>query len=168
MAIKQFVAIDQMTIWDVVLNTYGTVNDVVRLMQDNDFPNANTYPVKGQVFLFDDTLIENQNNIQSNLSTKKFSTRDRTSTNEENMIKYEADYQIDYTSNADGTTVIVLTDLAGLNARIVSVEKEIKPLEKEGVGWSWNANSNTLTLLNGNTVDNGQTLFILYSIIKTN
>lgn len=162
MAIQTFISSDNSTIWDTVLNTYGTVDDIVKLMQDNDFPNVNTYPVNGQVFQFDDTLVVNQNNLQTNLSNQKFATRDRTSTNDENMVKYEQATGINYTSNADGTTSISILELIG--SRIVQIEKEIKPLET--TEWTFNPNSGTITLV-GNTLDNEQTLFIIYAKIIT-
>lgn len=156
-----FVAVDSSTIWDVVNNTYGGVDNIVKLMQDNGFPNINTYPEKGQNFIFDDTLVENQNNLQSNLSTTKFATRERQSTNETNMKYYEQILNAEYTSNADGTTTVSLPGLIG--TRIIQIEREIQPMMD--ADWGWNSTSGTLTLLNGQTVDNSQTLHILYSVI---
>lgn len=65
--IKPFYAADNSTIYDVCLNTYGTVNLLVKLMQDNGFPNVNTYPVAEQVFLYDDELVENQALMQTDI-----------------------------------------------------------------------------------------------------
>jgi hypothetical protein len=161
MAIKNFQAIDKSTIWDVVLNTYGSVDQIVKIMQDNSFPNVNTYPINGQQFQFDDTLVENQNNLQSNLSNSKFSTRDRTTTNDSMAVKYEQIHETDYTSNADGTTIISLPDEIG--NRLVFIEKEIRPIEL--INWSWNQSSGILTLLNGTTIDNGQVLFMIFATL---
>lgn len=165
MAIVSFTAVDQSTIWDVLNNTYGTPDDIVKLMMDNNFPNINTYPVKGQIFNFDDTIVENQNNLQSNLSQTKFATRQRTTTNESNMIYYEQTLEAEYTSNEDGTTVVNLVGSVPIGARILWVEKEIAPIKS--ANYSFNATSTILTLSGGATVDNGQTLYILYAIIKT-
>jgi len=159
MAIKTFNAISNSTIWDIVNNTYGTVDDIVKLMRDNGFDNVNKYPDNGEQFIFDDTLIVNQNVLQSNLSAKKFATRDRQSTNEENMKYYEQDLATEFTSNVDGLTSISLLELQGM--RVVQCEKEIKPLQSSE--WSFNSVSGTITLLGGTTLDNGQTLFILYA-----
>lgn len=163
MAIQQFTSSAQSTIWDVVLNTYGSVDQVVKLMQDNGFLNVNTYPKNGTVFNFDDTLVENQNNLQSNLATSKFATRDRTNTNDANMVKYEADYQTEYVSNQNGTTVVTVPDLVGM--RVVALILEIKPVVS--ANWSWNPSAGILTLLNGVTIDDEQTLFILYADLIT-
>lgn len=165
MAIKTFVAVDQSTIWDVVNNTYGSVNFIVKLMQDNNFPNVNTYPKNGQQFIYDDTLVLNQNTQQVNSSNRKFATRNRTSTNSNNMIRYETVLSTEYTSNADGTTLVVLPSLALIGARLISVEKEIQPIK--AANFSWNTTSGQLSLLNGTTVDADQTLFILYAITIT-
>jgi hypothetical protein len=59
---KEFVAISNSTIYDVCLNTYGTLNLLAKLMNDNNFPGVDTYPTVGQVFLYDDNLV----NVQSN------------------------------------------------------------------------------------------------------
>ena len=59
---KQFVAVSNSTIYDVCLNTYGTLNLLAKLMVDNNFPGVNAYPFGGQVFLYDDNLV----NVQSN------------------------------------------------------------------------------------------------------
>lgn len=58
----QFTAVSNSTIYDVCLNTYGTLNLLVKLMDDNDFEGVNTYPSNGQIFLFDENLV----NVQSN------------------------------------------------------------------------------------------------------
>lgn len=55
--IREFVACEMSTIWDVCLNTYGTLNYIVKLMVDNNFAGVNSYPVAGQVFLYDDSLV---------------------------------------------------------------------------------------------------------------
>lgn len=65
--IKEFAAADNSTIYDVCLNTYGTLDLLVKLMQDNGFANVNQYPVAGQVFLYDDELVENQAQMQANI-----------------------------------------------------------------------------------------------------
>jgi len=59
---KEFVAISNSTIDDVCLNTYGTLNLLAKLMNDNNFPGVDAYPTVGQVFLYDDNLV----NVQSN------------------------------------------------------------------------------------------------------
>lgn len=55
-----FTAISNSTIYDVCLNTYGTLNLLVKLMVDNDFPGVNEYPANGQEFIFDESLVANQ------------------------------------------------------------------------------------------------------------
>lgn len=55
--IKEFRAVDMSTIYDVCLNTYGNLDFLVKLMTDNDFEGVNSYPVAGQIFLYDDTLV---------------------------------------------------------------------------------------------------------------
>jgi len=59
---REFVAIDGSTIYDVCLNTYGTLNRLGKLMDDNNHPGVDTYPTAGQIFLYDENLV----NIQTN------------------------------------------------------------------------------------------------------
>lgn len=165
MAIVQFTAIENSTIWDVVMNTYGSVDNVVKLMRDNDYDNINLYPTLGEVFNFDDTLVQDQNNIQSNLSSYKFATRDRTSTNEDNMIKFEKVFDTEYTSNSDGTTVIPLSSVIPVGARIIQIEIETKPLKN--AEYAFNPSTVVVSLQAGRTLDNGQTAFIIYAVLIT-
>lgn len=53
----EFKAVDMSTIYDVCLNTYGTLNYLVKLMVDNDFNGVNEYPTAGQIFVYDETLV---------------------------------------------------------------------------------------------------------------
>jgi hypothetical protein len=80
------------------------------------------------------------------------------------MIRYEQNLEIEYVSNADGTTVISIPSLIGA-LRIVYMEKEIQPVSK--ADYSFNSSSGVITLLNGKTVDAGQTLYIIYAILIT-
>ena len=113
---------------------------------------------------FDDTLVEDQKKVQTNLSSLKFATRDRTVTNETHMVKYEQNFETEFLSNMDGTTIIPLTD-PPVGARIIYVEKEIAPIKN--VDYVYNSTSKVLTLLNGNTLDFGQRLFIIYAVTIT-
>jgi hypothetical protein len=63
---KQFVAISSSTIYDVCLNTYGTLNRLAKLMDDNNHPGVDVYPVAGQVFLYDENLVNVQTNQNLN------------------------------------------------------------------------------------------------------
>jgi hypothetical protein len=171
MALVPFTAVDKSTIWDVVLNTYGSVDEIVKIMVDNDYPNVNTYPKNGQIFFFDDTLVENQNNLQSDLSPKKFATAGGVEgvispdNNTDMGILYSEAFDAEYKSNADGTAAINLAGIIPIGAKIIQIEKEIRPIE--AVNYLWNPASAFLTLLNGITVDNNQTLFILYKVLQT-
>jgi PKD repeat protein len=159
--IQEFRAVDQSTIWDVCNNTYGTADLIVKLMTDNGFPNINTYPENGQLFLYDDTLVVNQNLKQTNAGLLKYATRERTTTNEENMKYYEQILEDQYMASADGETVIVRPALIG--NRIVQIEKEIKPLYD--ADFLFNPASGSIALQGGLTLDAGQTLFIIYAVI---
>lgn len=170
MGVTRFTAVDNSTIWDVCLNTYGSVNEIVKLMTDNGYENVNTYPRAGQIFFFDDTLVENQNNLQTDLASSKFATMGGVggtiAPNDNTMgIFYSEAFEAEYVSNSDGVTGINLAGIIPVGAKMVQIEKEIKPISTND--YLWNPSSVFLTLLNGVTVDNGQTLFIIYKVIQT-
>lgn len=52
-----FIAGEGSTILDVCLNTYGTLDYLVKLMVDNNHPSVNDRPVKGTAYVFDETLV---------------------------------------------------------------------------------------------------------------
>lgn len=64
---KKFIAIEGSTIWDVCLNTYGTLDLIVKLMTDNNFPGVNEYPKAGQVFLYDESLVVGVGNTKQDI-----------------------------------------------------------------------------------------------------
>ena len=62
-----FTAVSNCTIYDVCLNTYGTLDLLTKLMSDNNFGSVNNYPANGQQFKFDETLVANQAVQQLNI-----------------------------------------------------------------------------------------------------
>lgn len=58
----QFNAVENSSIWDVCLNTYGTLNYLVKLMVDNNHAGVNIYPNSGQIYLYEQELVENLDN----------------------------------------------------------------------------------------------------------
>jgi hypothetical protein len=59
---SEFIAVANSTIYDVCLNTYGTLNHLGKLMDDNDFSGVMDVVAAGDVFLFDENLV----NVQAN------------------------------------------------------------------------------------------------------
>lgn len=80
---KTFIAVSNSTIYDVCLNTYGTLDYLVKLMVDNNHDGVDLYPENGQEYLYDDTLInkisstitKNNYNNSANLAQIKFATK---------------------------------------------------------------------------------------------
>lgn len=66
--IRTYKAVDGQNIYDVCLMTYGTLDQLPKLLSDNLFPGVNNYPFSGQVFTYDDTLVYNQNVSISNVN----------------------------------------------------------------------------------------------------
>lgn len=174
------------SIYDVCLQTYGSLDFVFKLMQDNAFTGLDTTVSSGQPFTWDSTLVVNQQLYQQNISNSVLYATDVSAlgsvfyvVNGGNSVivpptsspftpsptkKTQMVLATSYTSNADGTTVINPVDINGnplTGLDIVQIEKEIKPLK--AAQYVWNNALNTLTLIGGVTVDLGETLFILYS-----
>ena len=62
-----FTAISGSTIYDVCLNTYGSLDFLTKLMIDNNFGSIDNYPENGQQFMFDETLVVNKTVQQINI-----------------------------------------------------------------------------------------------------
>lgn len=72
---RSFTVISNCTVYDVCLNTYGTLNLLVKLMDDNNFPGVDYYPENGDIFVFDETLINNEQIYeQASLAGVKYAT----------------------------------------------------------------------------------------------
>lgn len=66
--IQTYYSLNNQTIYDVCLMTYGTIDNLFKLIQDNNFGSVNNYPFQGQPFAWDDTLVFNQQVFLSNKS----------------------------------------------------------------------------------------------------
>lgn len=66
--IQTYSALQNQTIYDVCLMTYGSFDNLFKLIQDNNFGSVNNYPYQGQSFLWDDTLVFNEQVFISNQS----------------------------------------------------------------------------------------------------
>jgi hypothetical protein len=161
-----------------------------KLLQDNAIDSIDVIPYSGQVFTYDDTLVIDQGvNQQFTQAGIKYATNLGGSgllipivngrpplvklpipRNPPSQLQdmYSVTYSTSFTSSQDGTVIVTPVDkngnsMAGYN--IVQIELEIKPLEASQ--FSWNVAQGILTLLDGTTVDDGQTLFIIYSQMVT-
>ena len=80
---KTFTAISNSTIYDVCLNTYGTLDYLVKLMVDNNHAGVDVFPTNGQIFVYDETLVNKiftsnapqVGQISGILSPTKYATR---------------------------------------------------------------------------------------------
>lgn len=140
-------------------------------MIDNEFDNINLYPLGGQVFQFDETIISN-----NNISNKNYATANVISgalfsppfviPSTINYINDDDMYATSFTAYGDDpTSVIYLTDdngnsLAGFD--VIQIEHEIKPYKNSE--WQWEKLSGKLTLVN--PINKDETLFILYQKSK--
>lgn len=184
---KTFAAIAGQSIYDVCLQTYGNLALIYKLIEDNGIDGLNMDVYSGQKFVWDETLVDNEQiNSQFAASGVYYSTtvdaggsvffvdtvQGGTIINPNptppvpppaQVSQYSITYSTSYTSATDGVTTLTPLDINGhdlIGADIVQIEKEIKPMVN--TDWSWNKVTGVLTLLNGNTVDEGMTLFIIY------
>jgi len=188
-----YTAIAGQSIYDVCLQTYGSLDFLFKLMQDNSIAGLNVDVLSGQKFVWDETLVVNQQlNSAFAASGINYATSSSTlgsvffvETIQGGQIiqpnptptggsggggggAYSITLGTSFTSNVDNATVITPLDINGntlVGVDIVQIEKETKPMV--AADYSWNKVTGVLTLLNGNTCDQGMTLFILYSKIIT-
>ncbi|MGI9190926.1 MAG: hypothetical protein ACR2IL_02315 [Chitinophagaceae bacterium] len=62
MAQKIFVAVDNSSLFDIALNTYGSLDFIGKLIEDNPGNGLNLYPTAGTQFVWDDSLQISQTN----------------------------------------------------------------------------------------------------------
>jgi hypothetical protein len=181
-------AIAGQSIYDVCLQTYGSLDYLYKLMQDNGIEGLDEQIYSRQEFVWDDSLVVNQLINAAFSATNQLYSTDMTSlgnvyfvTQQSPIIGipnvpsapyvppvaagiYTVILSTSFTSNQDGTTQVTPLDINSNNLigyDIVQVEREIKPLFN--TDWSWNKATGVLSLLNGKTIDAGESLFILYS-----
>lgn len=189
--LKNYSAVNGQSIFDVCLNTYGTLDRLIKQLVDSGgTQGVNDVPVSGQVYVYDDDLVADQSVNQAYLLTGvRYATVNGNNGQTYYIINQNPVVPVpgpgnpgapvtppnpatmltqvsgtSFTSGADGTTVITPFDKDGnsmIGCDIVQIEKEIKPIIN--ANWVWNKTSGILTLTNGETVDNEQTLFIIYS-----
>jgi len=188
--LQKFEAIQGQSIFDVCLNCYGTLDLMYKFLQDNGIDSVNVTPYSRQQFIYDDSLVIDQGiNQQFTQGGFKYSTdisgqgqiffkvngrpplvKLPIPHNPPSKINemYPDVNNTSYTSNSNNVVLITPQDkdgnsMAGVD--IVQIEKEIKPLLASQ--WSWNKAQGILTLINGTTVDNGESLFIIYKKMVT-
>ena len=180
---SQFNAIYGQSIWDVILNTYGSFDNSVKMIKDNSLSSINIVPSTQQPFIWDSNLNAdvaiNDNNIfatspvangnvlsvvQGSSSAAGNNTNyvQPSNPNYNTMIKYEQSIEVQYVAGG-GETNVTISDLIG--NRIVQITREIKPMLVADFGF--NANTGTITFNNGISLNNGETLFIIYAKVLT-
>ena len=165
---SQYKAIYGQSIWDVILNTYGSFDTSVKMLSDNNLPNINIVPSPQQSFTWDNTLTSDQSisvlstniiystspiangNILSVVQGVSGAAGNNTNyvqpsnPNYATMIKYEQNIEVQYVASG-GETNVTISDLIG--NRIVQITREIKPMLFGDYGF--NANSGQITFNNG-------------------
>jgi hypothetical protein len=161
-----------------------------KLLQDNGILNIDQPVLSRQVFTWDETLVEDQQlNASFAASGTIYATDISNYGNVYSVVQrnggqpvspppgqpytppspsnnYQMVLSTFYTSGADGTTSMTLTDVNSnpiIGYQILQIEDEIRPLKPSQ--FTFNPANAQLVLLGGLALDAGQTLFILYYII---
>jgi hypothetical protein len=148
---------------DICLNTYGTLDNYIQLLNDNGLT-PNDIPYTGLLLTWNETAVRDQT-IQQLLTQNKtiyctlYGLGAQLQAPTQTIHMYKESRATSYTASTDGETVITLTELQG--NEVVQIEKEIKPL-KTG-DYVFDPVTGNLTLI-GMSLATGETLFIIYSV----
>ena len=146
---------------DVCINTYGSMDNYIKLLVDNGLE-PNEVPYSGQQVQWDNLLVSNQS-IQSLTASNNIVYATLFGANNQNNIPMPQQYSdtrnVSYTASADGENNITITELQG--NQIVQIEREVKPLLN--TEFSFNSATGVITLTNG--LANGETLFVIYKVL---
>jgi len=63
---NSYYAVNGQSLYDICLNTYGTLDYIVKLMLDNNISGLGYVPLSGQQFIYDSTLVDDQQITQLN------------------------------------------------------------------------------------------------------
>lgn len=158
---------------NVVLNTYGTLDKYVQLLNDNNL-DPEVPPVSGQQIIWDETQIVNQNTSNSIIRNKIILSTlagiDANATNPPlnpippTVAQSYKPFGISYTATTDNETVITVLDIQGAES-IVQIEKELKPLKLSD--YVANLVTGVITLVGGKKLALGESLFIIYNKLVT-
>lgn len=186
-------AIAGQSIYDVCLQTYGSLNYLFKLMQDNNIQGLDELVSSRQPFVWDDTLVVDQlvnaafaatntrystdmaglGNVYWVVNQEPINSVPNSSptpfTPQTPQTGYSVTLATTWTSPADSVTVITPLDINGntlVGCDVIQVEMEIKPLVPEGqpgAQWVWNKLTGVLTLINNTYADQGVLVSILYT-----
>ena len=181
----QFNSISGQSIWDICLNTYGCLDYMAKLLQDNGIDNIDTTLPVSKTWFWDETLSSDQalNQVQANANII-YATSATIEGNVLFIIKSNGQNQYNnpqiitpITPNSNnmyqktsetqyiatgGETTVTLTPLIG--ATITLIVREVQPLKTSE--YSFDATTGTITLT-GNAMNESETLYIIYNQMIT-
>jgi hypothetical protein len=147
---------------DVCLNTYGSMDLYIKFLNDNALE-PNSLPYSGEPVQWDNALTNNQTTstlIRNNSIIFCTLTGYGVPVQQNPTMSLYNDVQpqVSYTASTSGETIATITALQGNS--IIQVIKEIKPLKP--AQYSFNSLTGTITLLGGESLAHGETLFVTY------
>lgn len=166
---------------DVCLNTYGTLDDYVKLLEDNNVT-PDSAPYSNEALNWDDSLVVDQTiyqkttgsgvvyatnfGINNNNYFQVLGTENPTilTVNPAPIIPaggtsmYIKPMSLFYTAPSS-ESVITIVDLQGMN--ILQIEREIKPLKN--TEFIFNSTTGVIEFVGIDPLAEGETLFILYT-----
>jgi hypothetical protein len=167
------------SILDICLQTYGSLDYLSKLIQDNGLDNINVVPFSGQIFAWDESItdkkLQNGNIIFATGALKNGNVLSIVETSlqgggisipnyyqppnpVEPLLKYQKTLEVQYIAGG-GETILVLTDLIG--AEIVQITRETQPLRTNEFGFNPNLGKFTFV----NPLTQSETLYIIYTVV---
>lgn len=151
---------------DVCLNTYGSLDDYVKLLNDNNLE-PNLLPYSGQPVQWNETLIADQITLTTLVSNNIIYATLLGYGNPPQVnpiiTMYVDPISVSYTATTDGETVVTIPELQGTT--IVAITKEIKQLLPNQ--FVFNPRVGTI-ILTDSALATGESLFVLSKITVKN
>lgn len=177
-----FTGYNGQSLFDVCMNTYGSLDFMYKLLIDSDVANIDVTVKSQDRFLWDQTqVIDAEVEQTTTLSGIIFATAAGQNGNTfyitigsdgvrppvtdyappnnstPQPMQYETNGNGSYTATVDGERIITLIDLIGWD--MLQIEKEIKPLKSSE--YNWNKVTGQLTLDVDHAMAAGETLYFL-------
>ena len=163
---QQFNCVYGSSFSDVCLNTYGSLDYYVKMLNDNNLE-PNFMPDSGQPVQWDNSLVKDQVSLTTLVANNTIYATLWGYGNPPQVnpviTMYVEPINFNYTATVAGETVITIPELQGLN--VVTITHEIKQLLPSQ--YVFNSKLGTITLLNGLSMAPGETMFVLSTKTRT-
>ena len=163
---RQFNCVSGSSFTDVCLNTYASLDNYVKMLNDNGV-SPDDIPHSGQQMQWDETIVVDS--TVETITTKNniiFATLNGYISPEQinpSMSTYKDARSISYAAtNPAGETLITITALQG--CEIVQIEKEIKPLRSDEFTFNQLTGVIDISMSDDGILMENESLFIIYKV----